>query len=76
MASSVEAEDSQLVARGLQRRLRRAQVILRLDQGGLRLLIVLQRHGLALEQILGALVLQLRQIERRLRLVQRWSSPR
>ena len=70
IAVVVEAENLQLVARRFQRGLRRAHVVLRLDQGGLRLLIILQRHRLALEQILGAGVLQLRQIERRLGLVQ------
>ena len=70
MASSAQAEDSQPVARRLQRGLRRAQIVLRLDQGRLGLLIILQRNRLALEQILGAVVLQLRQIERRLGLVQ------
>src|SRR6202171_2465812 len=66
-----EAEDSQFVARRLQRRLRRAQIVLRLDQGCLGLLIILQRDGLALEQILGAPVLYLREIERRPGLVER-----
>jgi len=51
-----QAENSQFVARRLQRRLRRTQVVLRLDQGGLGLLIILERNGLALEQILGARV--------------------
>ena len=50
--------------------MRRAQVVLRLDQVGLALLIVLERHRLALEQILGALVLDLREVKRGLRLVQ------
>ena len=59
-----EAENAQFVLRGLKRRLRRAQVVLRLDQVGLALLIVLERHRLALEQVLGALVLDLREIER------------
>ena len=36
---------------------------MRLDQGGLALLVVLERNGLAFEQILGAPVLQLRQIK-------------
>ena len=49
-----EAENAQLVARRLHRRLRRAHVVLRLDQGRLALLVILQRNGLALEQILGA----------------------
>ena len=48
-----EAENAQLVACGFHRRLRRAQVVLRLDQRRLALLVVLERNGLAFEQILG-----------------------
>ena len=59
-----QAEDSQFVARRLQCGLRRAQVVLRLDQGRLGLLIILERNGLALEQILGAGFLQSREVER------------
>ena len=47
----------------------RAQIVLGLDQRGLALLVVLQRNGLAFEQVLGARVLDLGKIERRLRLV-------
>ena len=65
-----QAENFQLVAGGLQRGLRRAQIVLRLDQRGLGLLIVLERDRLAFEQILGARILQLREIERRSCLVQ------
>ena len=64
-----EAENAQFVARRLHRRLRRAHVVFGLDQGCLALLVILQRNGLALEQVLGARSLQLRQIERGLRLV-------
>ena len=50
--------------------MRRPQVVLRLGEVCLGLLIILQRDRLALEQILGALVLYLGKIERRLGLVQ------
>ena len=65
-----EAENVQFVGRGLQRGLRGAQIVLRLDQRRLALLVVLERNGLAFEQILGAGVLDLREIDRGLRLVQ------
>ena len=47
------AENSQPVACGLERRLRRTHVVLGLDQIGLRLLPVLERHRLARIEIVG-----------------------
>ena len=70
MSSSLKPRMCNLLVRGFQRGLRGAQIVLRLDQRRLALLVVLQRNGLAFEQILGAGVLDLRQIDRGLRLVQ------
>ncbi len=65
----VETQNPQPVARRFQRSLSRMHIVLRPDQRRLRLLIILQGRRLAFEQVLGALVLKLRQFELRLGLV-------
>ena len=69
MSSSVKPRMCSLLAEASSAVCDGAQIVLGLDQRGLALLVVLERNGLALEQVLGARVLDLGEVERRLRLV-------